>query len=91
MDPARSPGSRHALAVEAPSPPRSRGLRQPPPPRQQKLAQMLSRLTKIAKEFNVVVYFTNQVIADPGGGMFITDPKRNQQAAMCWRMLPPSD
>ncbi|AQK79698.1 Meiotic recombination protein DMC1-like protein [Zea mays] len=43
---------------------------------QQKLAQMLSRLTKIAKEFNVVVYFTNQVIADPGGGMFITDPKK---------------
>ncbi|AQK41471.1 Meiotic recombination protein DMC1 [Zea mays] len=42
--------------------------------RQQKLAQMLSRLTKIAEEFNVAVYITNQVIADPGGGMFITDP-----------------
>ncbi|PWZ09927.1 Meiotic recombination protein DMC1 [Zea mays] len=41
---------------------------------QQKLAQMLSRLTKIAEEFNVAVYITNQVIADPGGGMFITDP-----------------
>ncbi|KAL6861861.1 hypothetical protein ACP4OV_017561 [Aristida adscensionis] len=44
--------------------------------RQQKLAQMLSRLTKIAEEFNVAVYITNQVIADPGGGMFITDPKK---------------
>uniref|UniRef100_A0A0E0MJK1 RecA family profile 1 domain-containing protein n=1 Tax=Oryza punctata TaxID=4537 RepID=A0A0E0MJK1_ORYPU len=42
----------------------------------QKLAQMLSRLTKIAEEFNVAVYITNQVIADPGGGMFITDPKK---------------
>ncbi|PWZ27221.1 Meiotic recombination protein DMC1 [Zea mays] len=41
--------------------------------REQKLAQMLSRLTKIAEEFNVAVYITNQVIADPGGGMFITD------------------
>nr|CAB3490895.1 unnamed protein product [Digitaria exilis] len=37
--------------------------------RQQKLAQMLSRLTKIAEEFNVAVYITNQVIADPGGGI----------------------
>ncbi|XP_078172482.1 DNA repair (Rad51) family protein [Carex rostrata] len=44
--------------------------------RQQKLAQMLSRITKIAEEFNVAVYMTNQVIADPGGGMFITDPKK---------------
>ncbi|CAL4896944.1 unnamed protein product [Urochloa decumbens] len=44
--------------------------------RQQKLAHMLSRLTKIAEEFNVAVYITNQVIADPGGGMFITDPKK---------------
>ncbi|EEC68851.1 hypothetical protein OsI_37443 [Oryza sativa Indica Group] len=44
--------------------------------RQQKLAQMLSRLTKIAEEFNVAVYITNQVIADPGGGMFITDLKK---------------
>ncbi|KAJ4791150.1 DNA repair (Rad51) family protein [Rhynchospora pubera] len=44
--------------------------------RQQKLAQMLSRITKIAEEFNVAVYMTNQVIADPGGGVFITDPKK---------------
>ncbi|KAL1206739.1 Meiotic recombination-like protein [Cardamine amara subsp. amara] len=44
--------------------------------RQQKLAQMLSRLIKIAEEFNVAVYMTNQVISDPGGGMFISDPKK---------------
>ncbi|KAG5415570.1 hypothetical protein IGI04_003137 [Brassica rapa subsp. trilocularis] len=44
--------------------------------RQQKLAQMLSRIIKIAEEFNVAVYMTNQVISDPGGGMFISDPKK---------------
>lgn len=44
--------------------------------RQQKLAQMLSRLIKIAEEFNVAVYMTNQVISDPGGGVFVTDPKK---------------
>ncbi|KAF9677642.1 hypothetical protein SADUNF_Sadunf08G0128800 [Salix dunnii] len=44
--------------------------------RQQKLAQMLSRLIKIAEEFNVAVFMTNQVIADPGGGVFISDPKK---------------
>ncbi|KAL9317489.1 hypothetical protein ACSQ67_014006 [Phaseolus vulgaris] len=44
--------------------------------RQQRLAQMLSRLIKIAEEFNVAVYMTNQVIADPGGGVFVTDPKK---------------
>ncbi|KAJ8543193.1 hypothetical protein K7X08_005716 [Anisodus acutangulus] len=65
----------------------------------QKLAQILSRLIKIAEEFNVSVYMTNQdwlpflyletpsmltqvlglvnaVIADPGGGVFISDPKK---------------
>ncbi|XP_024533828.1 meiotic recombination protein DMC1 homolog [Selaginella moellendorffii] len=44
--------------------------------RQQKLAQMLSRLIKIAEEFNVAVFLTNQVIADPGGGTFVADPKK---------------
>ncbi|GBG71468.1 hypothetical protein CBR_g8885 [Chara braunii] len=43
--------------------------------RQQKLAGMLSKLTKIAEEFNVAVYITNQVIADPGG-MCMGDPKK---------------
>ncbi|KAL2922687.1 Meiotic recombination protein DMC1-like protein [Bienertia sinuspersici] len=44
--------------------------------RQQKLAQMLSRLMKIAEEFNIAIYLTNQVIADPAGGVFVTDPKK---------------
>jgi meiotic recombination protein DMC1 len=45
--------------------------------RQQKLGKMLSNLIKIAEEFNVVVYITNQVVADPGGAsMFVADPKK---------------
>lgn len=45
--------------------------------RQQKLAKMLSQLIKIAEEFNVAVYITNQVVADPGGAsMFVADPKK---------------
>ncbi|CAM6123353.1 unnamed protein product [Calypogeia fissa] len=44
--------------------------------RQQKLSQMLSRMTKIAEEFNIAVFMTNQVIADPGGGTFVVDPKK---------------
>ena len=35
--------------------------------RQQKLNQMLNRLTKIAEEYNVAVFLTNQVSSDPGG------------------------
>uniref|UniRef100_A0A671N7F2 Meiotic recombination protein DMC1/LIM15 homolog n=1 Tax=Sinocyclocheilus anshuiensis TaxID=1608454 RepID=A0A671N7F2_9TELE len=34
--------------------------------RQQKLAQMLSRLQKISEEYNVAVFVTNQMTADPG-------------------------
>lgn len=38
---------------------------------------MLSRLTKVAEEFNVAVYLTNQVQSDPGAGMtFVADPKK---------------
>ena len=37
--------------------------------RQQKLAQMMSRLQKIAEEYNVAVFITNQMTADPGAGM----------------------
>ncbi|KAH9546041.1 hypothetical protein CY35_12G075800 [Sphagnum magellanicum] len=44
--------------------------------RQQKLAQMLSKLSKIAAEFNVGIFMTNHVIADPGGGTFVADPKK---------------
>jgi len=44
--------------------------------RQQSLAQTLSKLIKIAEEFNVAVFITNQVVSDPGGGaMFVSDPK----------------
>ncbi|CAG04495.1 unnamed protein product, partial [Tetraodon nigroviridis] len=45
--------------------------------RQQKLAQMLSRLQKISEEYNVAVFITNQMTADPGSGMtFQADPKK---------------
>ncbi|KAL0489361.1 meiotic recombination protein DMC1 [Acrasis kona] len=45
--------------------------------RQQKLGQYLSTLIKIASEFNVAVFVTNQVQADPSGGaMFVSDPKK---------------
>ncbi|KNC50599.1 RAD51/dmc1 protein [Thecamonas trahens ATCC 50062] len=45
--------------------------------RQQKLNQMLARLTKLADEFNIAVFITNQVVSDPGGGaMFVSDPKK---------------
>lgn len=37
--------------------------------RQQKLAQMLSRLQKIAEEYNVAVFISNQMTADPGAAM----------------------
>eukprot|EP01065_Artemidia_motanka_P039643 TRINITY_DN4870_c0_g1_i1.p1 TRINITY_DN4870_c0_g1~~TRINITY_DN4870_c0_g1_i1.p1 ORF type:complete len:287 (+),score=59.13 TRINITY_DN4870_c0_g1_i1:280-1140(+) len=45
--------------------------------RQQKLGRMLSQLVKMAEEFNVAVYITNQVVSDPGGAsMFTADPKK---------------
>ena len=34
--------------------------------RQQKLNQMMSRLKKLADEYNVAILVTNQVMADPG-------------------------
>jgi len=37
--------------------------------RQQKLAQMLSKLTKLTEEFNIAVLITNQVQSDPGATM----------------------
>jgi len=37
--------------------------------RQQKLAQFLNRLNKLSEQFNVAVFVTNQVMADPGAGM----------------------
>jgi meiotic recombination protein DMC1 len=45
--------------------------------RQQHLAQMLSRLQKLSEEFNVAVFITNQMTADPGAAMsFQADPKK---------------
>lgn len=45
--------------------------------RQQKLGAFLSTLQKLADEFNVAVYITNQVVADPGAAaMFSADPKK---------------
>jgi len=37
--------------------------------RQQKLAQMLSKLSKLSEEFNIVILITNQVQSDPGATM----------------------
>lgn len=37
--------------------------------RQQKLAQMLSRLQKVSEEYNVAVFITNQMTADPGAAL----------------------
>ncbi|KAF8786916.1 Meiotic recombination protein DMC1/LIM15 like protein [Argiope bruennichi] len=45
--------------------------------RQQKLAQMLSKLQKTSEEYNVAVFVTNQMTADPGASMsFQADPKK---------------
>ncbi|KAK9760302.1 Meiotic recombination protein dmc1 [Basidiobolus ranarum] len=43
--------------------------------RQQKLNTMLSRLLKISEEYNVAVFLTNQVSADPGAMSFAPDKK----------------
>ena len=45
--------------------------------RQQKLNVMLSRLIKVAEEYNVAVFITNQMMSDPGATMtFVADPKK---------------
>jgi meiotic recombination protein DMC1 len=45
--------------------------------RQQKLNQMLAKLMRIAEEYNVAVFITNQMMADPGATMtFVADPKK---------------
>ncbi|XP_042230038.1 meiotic recombination protein DMC1/LIM15 homolog [Homarus americanus] len=45
--------------------------------RQQRLAQYLSRLQKISEEYNVSIFITNQMTADPGATMsFQADPKK---------------
>lgn len=46
--------------------------------RQNVLGKVLSRLQKISEQFNVAVFVTNQVMADPGAGaaMAHCDPKK---------------
>ncbi|RWS26581.1 meiotic recombination protein Dmc1-like protein [Leptotrombidium deliense] len=45
--------------------------------RQQKLGQFLSKLQKISEEYNVAIFGTNQMTADPGATMsFQADPKK---------------
>ena len=45
--------------------------------RQQVLNKVLSRLQKLSEQFNIVIYMTNQVTADPGASMsYATDPKK---------------
>ena len=45
--------------------------------RQQLLGRMLSRIMKISEQFNIAVFLTNQVMADPGANVsFVPDPKK---------------
>jgi meiotic recombination protein DMC1 len=44
--------------------------------RQQVLGKMLSKITKLSEQFNVAIYITNQVMADPGNTMAHVDPKK---------------
>lgn len=45
--------------------------------RQQRLNQHLSKLMRMADEFNVAVFISNQMMADPAGGLtFVADPKK---------------
>lgn len=45
--------------------------------RQQRLNQMLARLVRVAEEYNVAVFITNQIMADPGATLtFVADPKK---------------
>lgn len=44
--------------------------------RQQVLGKVLSKIMKLAEQFNVAVYMTNQVMADPGNTMAHVDPKK---------------
>lgn len=45
--------------------------------RQQKLNLFLSRLNRIAEEFNVAILITNQMMSDPSATMtFVADPKK---------------
>lgn len=47
--------------------------------RQQHLGQYLSRLQKLAEEYNVAVFITNQMTADPGKNPNKLNPETNRQ------------
>ena len=44
--------------------------------RQQKLGTYMSQLMKLAEEFNLAVFITNQVQADPSGTAMFADPRK---------------
>lgn len=45
--------------------------------RQQKLNQFMSKLLRVAEEFNIAIFISNQMMADPAGGLtFIADSKK---------------
>lgn len=45
--------------------------------RQQKLNLFLARLLRMAEEFNLAIFITNQMMADPGANVtFVADPKK---------------
>lgn len=44
--------------------------------RQQQLGKLLNKLMKLAEQFNIVVYITNHVMADPGNSMAHVDTKK---------------
>lgn len=45
--------------------------------RQQVMGRLLSKVQKISEQFNIAVFITNQVMADPGGAMsYAVDPKK---------------
>lgn len=66
--------------------------------RQQKLNQMMSKLTHMAEEFNVAVFMTNQVQSDPGasalfagadgrkpvGGHILAHASQTRILLVCW-------
>ena len=55
--------------------------------RQQKVGALMSRLNKIADEFNVAVVITNQVMADPGGSIFAGADNKKVSAQRAAAML----
>ena len=45
--------------------------------RQQVLGRILSKIQKISEQFNIAVFMSNQVMADPGASMtYAADPKK---------------